>query len=231
MKRVLPRALAGASAAIGVAAYFDDEWRRSAAIGLVGSTCRLFMRGGNRLTTHDAHHLDRSLARPAGTALLTVSNHIAVLDDPHLLASIVPLRTLLHGSSEMRWGVCGDDVCFRPGTLLCRFADAAKVLPIKRGAGIWQSRTHELQQQPQHGHAGVTRLTPSLLTVWCSGVVAECCRCINPFQHHTQPHHLHQSQMSTFKSADTCNIPTDTSRHRSNHLLEPNVLTYTHALT
>ena len=130
-------ALGAGAAAAAAAAYYDDESRRSLLISGVGSVCRLFMRGLNNLTVHDAHHLEQGLSRPSGTALLTVSNHIATVDDPHLLASIVPLRTLLK-PSEMRWGVCGDDVCFRPGTKLCRLADAAKVLPIRRGAGVWQ---------------------------------------------------------------------------------------------
>jgi len=79
-----------------------------------------------------------------------VSNHIATVDDPHLLASIVPLRTLLF-ESEMRWGVCGDDVCFRPGTMLCRFADAAKVLPIRRGAGVWQPELDAIIEKLRDG--------------------------------------------------------------------------------
>ena len=138
--RVLPRALAGGTAAVGAAAaaaYYDDGWRRSLLIGGMGSFCRFLIRGTNQLTVHDAHHLEQGLQRPAGTALLSVSNHIATVDDPHLLASIVPLRTLAN-ANQMRWGVCGDDVCFRPGTMLCRLSDAAKVLPIKRGGGVWQ---------------------------------------------------------------------------------------------
>jgi monolysocardiolipin acyltransferase len=139
MARLVRRALAAGSVGAAAAAYYDDEVRRSIIMGSVGAVCRLFVRGTNNLTLHDAHHLEGGLSRPDGTALLTVSNHIATIDDPHLLASIVPLRTLLlHSASKMRWGVCGDDVCFRPGTMLCKFADAAKVLPIRRGAGIWQ---------------------------------------------------------------------------------------------
>ena len=90
------------------------------------------------LSIHDGHHLDSALARPAGTALLSVSNHIATIDDPHLLASIVPYRTLLHAGREMRWGVCASDVCFRPDSVLSRLADSAKVLPVERHAGVWQ---------------------------------------------------------------------------------------------
>ena len=38
----------------------------------------------------------------------------------------------------MRWGVCAHDVCFRPGSLLQRWADSAQVLPVRRGGGVWQ---------------------------------------------------------------------------------------------
>ena len=139
----LTRALAfGSAAAAAVTVAQDVDARRSAVqtatIGLVGSACRAFVRGANRLELHDAHHLHASLQRPEGTALLSVSNHIATIDDPHLLASIVPFRTLMRGGSDMRWGACGDDVCFRPRTMLRHFADAAKVLPVRRGAGVWQ---------------------------------------------------------------------------------------------
>mmetsp|Transcript_17940 Transcript_17940/g.45885 ORF Transcript_17940/g.45885 Transcript_17940/m.45885 type:complete len:329 (-) Transcript_17940:299-1285(-) len=130
---------AGAAAAYGVAQYGDDESRQSLAIGTVGLLCRAFLRGMNNMTVHDSHHLDHALARPKGAALLSVSNHIATIDDPHLLTSIVPYGTLLRGASEMRWGVCASDVCFRPGSLLERLADCAKVLPIQRDGGVWQS--------------------------------------------------------------------------------------------
>ena len=150
--RVVGGASAATAAAAATAAYVDDEWRKTVAISVVGSACRLFMRAPNQFEVHSAHHLETALRRPAGTALLSVSNHIATVDDPHLLSSIVPYRTLLHGCSEMRWGVCGDDVCFRPGTLLCRFADAAKVLPIRRGAGIWQKELDAIIEKLREGH-------------------------------------------------------------------------------
>ena len=148
------RRAAGATVvATGGAAYIDEDIRKSVAIATVGSVCRLFIRGGNQLHMHESQHLERALHRPKGIALLSVSNHIATVDDPHLLASIVPFDTLMHGRSEMRWGVCGDDVCFRPGTMLCRFADAAKVLPIRRGAGIWQPELDAIIQKLRDGGA------------------------------------------------------------------------------
>ena len=151
--RVLPRALAASTAAAGAATtavYYDDEWRRSLLISGMGSFCRFLIRGTNQLRLHDAHHLEQGLQRPSGTALLSVSNHIATVDDPHLLASIVPLRTLAN-AKEMRWGVCGDDVCFRPGTTLCRLSDAAKVLPIRRGGGVWQPELDVIIQKLRDG--------------------------------------------------------------------------------
>uniref|UniRef100_A0A7S0J2L1 Tafazzin family protein n=1 Tax=Calcidiscus leptoporus TaxID=127549 RepID=A0A7S0J2L1_9EUKA len=128
----------GVSAAAAAAAYVDDDIRRTLTIAIGGGACRAFLTGTNTLTVHEHHHLQASLARPAGTALLSISNHTATIDDPHLIASIVPKTTLMRGASEMRWGVCGHDVCFREGSVLRRFADAAKVLPIRRGGGIWQ---------------------------------------------------------------------------------------------
>ena len=110
--------------------------RTAAAVGAAG-TCGA-NESGYRSEIHASTASPSRCECCSSTALLSVSNHVATIDDPHLLASIVPLRTLLHGASEMRWGVCADDVCFRPGTALCRLADAAKVLPIRRGAGIWQ---------------------------------------------------------------------------------------------
>ena len=137
------RGLAGASVAAGagaygVARYGDDETQQRVAIGVVGTLARIFLRGLNNFTMHESHHLDCALARPKGTALLSVSNHIATIDDPHLLSAIVPYWVLADGSSEMRWGVCASDVCFRPGSMLSRLADCAKVLPIQRHGGVWQ---------------------------------------------------------------------------------------------
>ena len=167
---------AGGFAAVGTAgvctaAYFDDDWRKTVAIASVGSVCRLFIRGPNNFKLHESQHLESALARPKGTALLSVSNHIATVDDPHLISSIVPYWTLLHGCNEMRWGVCGDDVCFRPGTFLCRFADAAKVLPIRRGAGIWQPELDAIIEKLRRG--GETRRA---LTLESASSIAPHCR-------------------------------------------------------
>ena len=125
------RRLAGGAAAAGggvlaAAAYADEDVRRALTIAGFGGLCRALLRGTNALTLHDAHHLHASLDRSRSTALISVSNHVATIDDPALLASIVPLR-LLFDAERMRWGVCAHDVCFRPGSVLNCFADASKV--------------------------------------------------------------------------------------------------------
>ena len=136
LRRAAVASSSAAALAVG-AASVDDDARRSLTMGTVGAVCRTFMRGQGALTVHDEHHLRAGLARPAGVAMLSVSNHIATVDDPHLLASIVPPSTLVRPGA-MRWGVCAHDVCFRPGSLLQRWADSAQVLPVRRGGGVWQ---------------------------------------------------------------------------------------------
>ena len=128
---------AGASSLLAAAAYYDERVRRQIVIPVVGGTARIFVRGVNNLTLHDAHHLHAGLQRPAGTGMLTVSNHISTMDDPGILASIVPLKTLCDPEA-MRWGVCAADVCFKPGSWIERCASTAKVLPVVRGGGVRQ---------------------------------------------------------------------------------------------
>lgn len=129
--------LAG-TAAVGVGCYCSDDFKRTVAVATIGSFCRLVMRSASKITLHDEHHFHSCLERPKGVGLLTVSNHKATCDDPGLIAAIVPPRLLLRGSSEMRWATCAKDVCFKPGSWLNVFADAAKTLPVVRGGGVWQ---------------------------------------------------------------------------------------------
>eukprot|EP00962_Isochrysis_galbana_P060069 scaffold34051_cov124-Isochrysis_galbana.AAC.1 len=149
------RAAAGVAAAgvvgTSIASYFDDDTRRAVAIGIMGPVCRLVVRGLNHLHVHDIHHLEKSLKRPVGTGLLTISNHIATIDDPHLIAAVVPPRMLMRGSKEIRWGVCAADVCFQEGSLLSKCADAAKVLPVRRGAGVFQAEIDVIIQKLKQG--------------------------------------------------------------------------------
>ena len=143
-------AIAATSGTVAAAAYYDERIRRRIVIPVVGGTARLFVRGANNLTLHDEHHLREGLGRPAGTAMLSVSNHISTMDDPGLLAAIVPLRTLCDPDA-MRWGVCAEDVCFRPGSWIERCASTAKVLPVVRGGGVRQPELDGVAAKLQAG--------------------------------------------------------------------------------
>eukprot|EP00611_Tribonema_gayanum_P005178 TRINITY_DN1442_c0_g1_i2.p1 TRINITY_DN1442_c0_g1~~TRINITY_DN1442_c0_g1_i2.p1 ORF type:complete len:265 (-),score=35.27 TRINITY_DN1442_c0_g1_i2:243-1037(-) len=71
-------------------------------------------------------HVDH---RPEGTPLLTVSNHMSVLDDPGLWGAILPFWRL--GPRKMRWSLCTDDVYFAVKPLV-PFYRLGNALPIKR---------------------------------------------------------------------------------------------------
>lgn len=107
-------------------------------VAVGGTGCRALLKLPNTLRLHDAHHLHGALDRPADVGLLTVSNHVATIDDPGLLAAMVPVGSLFRGGGHFRWGVCAEDVCFRPGSVIERFAAVSQVLPIVRGGGVWQ---------------------------------------------------------------------------------------------
>jgi len=80
--------------------------------------------------------------RPEDTPLITVANHASVLDDPALLAAMLPWRIVLQPSKH-RWAICTQEVCFKDD-LIAAFVGCGKVLPIKRGAGVDQPQLLEL---------------------------------------------------------------------------------------
>lgn len=67
-------------------------------------------------------------------ALITVSNHTSVFDDPVLQCSIVGFVP----SPKHRWGVCKQQICFR-NEFVASFTSAGKVLPIEVGRGLEQA--------------------------------------------------------------------------------------------
>lgn len=64
-----------------------------------------------------------------GQALITVSNHVASLDDPLATAALLPLGALLRPSA-LRWTLCATDRCFT-SPAASAFFRAAKVLLYK----------------------------------------------------------------------------------------------------
>eukprot|EP00899_Mesostigma_viride_P018818 jgi/Mesvir1/26938/Mv20659-RA.1 len=106
-------------------------------IALVASLCRLFM---NRLNNTHVVGLDKIhdaiLRRQPGQALITVSNHVASMDDPLVTAALLPPEALTD-ARHVRWTLCATDRCFT-NKMFASFFRAGKVLPVERGAGLEQ---------------------------------------------------------------------------------------------
>lgn len=69
--------------------------------------------------------------------LLTVMNHASMMDEPFLVANLVPSKWLF--TPEMlRSPICAIDQCF-PNFMLAEMAKTLRILPIQRGGSIQQS--------------------------------------------------------------------------------------------
>ncbi|EEY53093.1 tafazzin-like protein [Phytophthora infestans T30-4] len=89
----------------------------------------------NRTTVEGAELLIQQLEqRPKGTALITVSNHSATVDDPAVFANMMPWKYMWPRYG--RWSLASQEYCYTKGKLLSTVFFGAKTLPVKRGAGI-----------------------------------------------------------------------------------------------
>ncbi|CAN4111075.1 unnamed protein product [Withania somnifera] len=68
--------------------------------------------------------------------LITVSNHVAAMDDPLVIAALLPPSVMLD-AQNLRWTLCATDRCFR-NPVTSAFFKHVKVLPVSRGDGIYQ---------------------------------------------------------------------------------------------
>ncbi|KAI0393639.1 acyltransferase [Xylariaceae sp. FL0594] len=119
-------------------------WRMTSSLvmGLTAGLSRVFLYG---LNTVEVTGLDRFLAilderkdvEKRQKGLITVCNHISVLDDP-LMWGVLPFKHAFNPSNH-RWGLGAHDICFKNG-LLGAFFSAGQVLP-----------THRLQHSPHGG--------------------------------------------------------------------------------
>ncbi|KAK9084228.1 hypothetical protein Scep_030699 [Stephania cephalantha] len=110
---------------------------QSVAVPVIGNVCHVFMHGLNHIQIFGAEKLHNALSqRPKGKPLITVSNHVASIDDPFVMASLLPPNVMLN-SQSLRWTLCATDRCFKnPAT--SAFFRSVKVLPVSRGDGIYQ---------------------------------------------------------------------------------------------
>ncbi|XP_011036866.1 PREDICTED: tafazzin [Populus euphratica] len=110
---------------------------QSVAVPLLGNMCHVFMHGLNRVQVYGVEKLhDALLHRPKNKPLLTVSNHVASVDDPFIIASLLPPSVLMD-AQNLRWTLCASDRCFK-NPVSSAFFQSVKVLPVARGEGIYQ---------------------------------------------------------------------------------------------
>ncbi|KAJ6808730.1 tafazzin-like [Iris pallida] len=110
---------------------------QAVAVPVIGNVCHVFMHGFNHVQIYGAEKLHRALLeRPQGKPLITVSNHVAAVDDPFVIASLLPPSVMLD-ARNLRWTLCATDRCFR-NPVLSAFFQCLKVLPVSRGDGIYQ---------------------------------------------------------------------------------------------
>ncbi|VVA96577.1 unnamed protein product [Arabis nemorensis] len=110
---------------------------QAVAVPLIGNACHVFMNGFNRVQVYGLEKLhDALLNRPKNKPLVTVSNHVASVDDPFVIASLLPPKLLLD-ARNLRWTLCATDRCFK-NPVTSAFFRSVKVLPVSRGEGIYQ---------------------------------------------------------------------------------------------
>ncbi|KAK9919887.1 hypothetical protein M0R45_028461 [Rubus argutus] len=85
---------------------------QAVAVPVIGNVCHVFMNGLNRVQVYGLEKLhDALLRRPKDKPLITVSNHVASMDDPLVIAALLPPN---------------------------HFFRSVKVLSVSRGDGIYQ---------------------------------------------------------------------------------------------
>lgn len=114
-------------------------FHRSLSHGVVFTTaaiCRGFLLAFNNLEVHGRpRFLDLLKSRAdyltRRKGLVTVSNHISVLDDPLIWGSLPLTFTMFYGAQNQRWTFGSHDLCFT-NTILSHFFTLGQVLPTHR---------------------------------------------------------------------------------------------------
>jgi len=110
------------------------------------------MKFKNEIDIVDLDKLHKEVLGPRQGALLTVSNHHSVLDDPGLMSLLVPHEARVN-PKLMRWSVCTEDICFSKGFSTLWFS-LGQAIPILRGGSIYQKGIAALQEKVNAGKWG-----------------------------------------------------------------------------
>ena len=128
----------------------------------------------------DLNHVPTDNMNVVPQALITVSNHVAALDDPLLTAALVPAGALLQPSA-LRWTLCATDRCFtsRAATTFFR---AAKAGPLSHDVTPHNKKyNHSLCGVHSLSHKKVPKaqwLTSFSKSVTCHADVEVTSRCL-----------------------------------------------------
>ncbi|KAL1796603.1 hypothetical protein ACET3X_005143 [Alternaria dauci] len=116
----------------------SGPWRAASVftMGAVGLLCKGFLTGLSKVETHGMEGFLKLLDEREDPAsrdrgLITVSNHISVMDDP-ILWGILPLNYMFN-PDNLRWGLGSYDLCFT-NKALSTFFTFGQVLPTHRSA-------------------------------------------------------------------------------------------------
>ncbi|CAI5709482.1 unnamed protein product [Hyaloperonospora brassicae] len=104
----------------------------------------------NRTKVEGVSHLVEQLeTRPKGTAVITVSNHSATVDDPAVLANMMPWKYAWPWKG--RWSLASQEYCYEKGKVVSAVFFGAKTLPVHRGAGVDHEMIHAIFDKVEEG--------------------------------------------------------------------------------
>ncbi|GAX79696.1 hypothetical protein CEUSTIGMA_g7137.t1 [Chlamydomonas eustigma] len=126
-----------------------DGYFRRCILYVLAQASHGFMHMLNSTEVQGAEVMNKALMRPPGQALITVCNHVAALDDPLVMATVIP-KDHFGKPENIRWTLCATDRCFKY-TALVPFFRAAKVLPVQRGGGMRQPGMQAAEEQLRCG--------------------------------------------------------------------------------
>ncbi|KAM3434594.1 hypothetical protein MY1884_008594 [Beauveria asiatica] len=121
-------------------------WRlgSTAVMAGVGAACRGFLYAFNSVEVTGLQNLlgvlDRRKTQGKDRGLITVCNHLAVLDDP-LIWGILPMRYAFD-VGNLRWSLAAHDICFK-NSFTSTFFNLGQTLPTHR---LWHSELGGLYQ-------------------------------------------------------------------------------------
>ena len=133
---------------------------QSLSIGCTTLLIRLFMNTYGEYNIKNDEHYQHFLKlvlggdgrQEANQALITVSNHRSLFDDPGVVSCLLPLWVGLQPKYN-RWGICSQEYCFADAlpALVKGYVGAGQVLPIERGGGIDQRLLRDFASLVQKG--------------------------------------------------------------------------------